>query len=555
MNTSHLLWALASVNLTPDEDKYLKIDLIRGVISCKWDPNQILERNPFLILKIIQLASENELDVDPSIISAAKTVQVQKSLLKHRDKLWDQLATNIFTSKNPGEAAEMFATLGLRDLLFTLNKDELKEIGLTDGPLVSWEINPHSPHHNLNLWQHCLATLKNMTKNTKKKVRKDPAGYAVRNLAAILHDVGKRYSGIHEWVELGDEGEPVKRWDAHARVGEKMARKMLGDLGAPKDIIDSVCTLIVHHMDHKMARGDKKDRKTLIRKLVEDLSDEDSKKEVLKSLVDLAKSDVGARIKDSDKMNKRYDKIEDKAEKKVKGDKPKDDEGPRKDQIPGGLADNTTKKFDPKQLAQGIRVEKEHTNDPEIAREIATDHLVEHKNYYVGLKKMEDKLERQEKSNKKAAEFAHLFLKFAQDQTNTPNVTIQPGRPEANCALEILKRWKPDYFIGVREIVIGPSANYGYVQSGPDKDPSVIYINADRIVSEAGGQRGQGAALACAQVIAHEKGHVASFDPKQGFVGGESPAQSQEQDFEKWLKSGGMQQVESLPCYQALPKG
>jgi hypothetical protein len=149
--------------------------------------------------------------------------------------------------------------------------------------------------------------------------------------------------------------------------------------------------------------------------------------------------------------------------------------------------------------------------------------------------------------------YADLLFRCAQDTVNTPNITIQPGRPEANCALEILKLWKPDYFVGVSNIVIGPSANYGHVESGPGKDPTTIYLNADRIVSESGGQQGgQAAALATAKVIAHEKGHVASFNPQQGFVGAESPAESQEHDFENWLNSGGMQRVESLSCYNSL---
>jgi len=138
-------------------------------------------------------------------------------------------------------------------------------------------------------------------------------------------------------------------------------------------------------------------------------------------------------------------------------------------------------------------------------------------------------------------------------QVETPNITIQPGRAEATAALDILKLWKPNYFIGVREIVIGPSANYGYVEAGPGKDPTVIYINADRIVAESGGQQsGQSAALACARVIAHEKGHVESYDDQQGFVGGEAPAEAQEQEFDAWVNGGGMQQIQSLPSFTNL---
>jgi hypothetical protein len=46
-------------------------------------------------------------------------------------------------------------------------------------------------------------------------------------------------------------------------------------------------------------------------------------------------------------------------------------------------------RFDRKQLAKGTRVEKEHTNDPKIARQIAKAHLSENKNYYKYLTKME----------------------------------------------------------------------------------------------------------------------------------------------------------------------
>lgn len=205
--------------------------------------------------------------------------------------------------------------------------------------------------------------------------------------------------------------------------------------------------------------------------------------------------------------------------------------------IPGGLADHSKKHFNPKSLQKGKKVEMEHTNDPNVAEEIAKDHLTEDKNYYEKLEKC-----------------VEAFHRFAQDpQLDSPNVTIQPGKPEANAALDILKLWNPQFFQGTREIVIGPSPNYGFVESGPNKDPSIIYLNADRIVAESGQQNGKAAALATAEVIAHEKGHIDSYDPSQGFQGGESPAEQKEQEFRQWLNSGGLQQVESLPSYQSLP--
>lgn len=54
-------------------------------------------------------------------------------------------------------------------------------------------------------------------------------------------------------------------------------------------------------------------------------------------------------------------------------------------------------KFDSKELAMGIEVEKEHTNFPEIAKIIAKDHLSEPglEDYYTRLKKMEEEAKKE----------------------------------------------------------------------------------------------------------------------------------------------------------------
>ncbi len=58
----------------------------------------------------------------------------------------------------------------------------------------------------------------------------------------------------------------------------------------------------------------------------------------------------------------------------------------------GKHQDDPDSKFDPKELEMGISVEKEHTDCPEIAKQIARDHLSEPglEDYYTRLKKMEE---------------------------------------------------------------------------------------------------------------------------------------------------------------------
>lgn len=61
------------------------------------------------------------------------------------------------------------------------------------------------------------------------------------------------------------------------------------------------------------------------------------------------------------------------------------------DEIPGGTADDMEPgDFDTMQLKKGITVEMEHTNDPNLAREIAMDHLTESSDYYDELEQMEE---------------------------------------------------------------------------------------------------------------------------------------------------------------------
>lgn len=60
------------------------------------------------------------------------------------------------------------------------------------------------------------------------------------------------------------------------------------------------------------------------------------------------------------------------------------------DHLPGGLADKKTPKdFDQKQLEKGQKIEMEHVDDPDLAQEIAMDHLVEEADYYKLLEKVE----------------------------------------------------------------------------------------------------------------------------------------------------------------------
>lgn len=57
----------------------------------------------------------------------------------------------------------------------------------------------------------------------------------------------------------------------------------------------------------------------------------------------------------------------------------------RASQLLGGGKGADPKTISPKELAKGVKTEKEHTPKPHLAKEIALDHLDEDKHYYTKL--------------------------------------------------------------------------------------------------------------------------------------------------------------------------
>ncbi len=63
----------------------------------------------------------------------------------------------------------------------------------------------------------------------------------------------------------------------------------------------------------------------------------------------------------------------------------------KEDKLPGGKGDNSSNsEFDADELKKGIKHEMEHTDDKEVATEIAKDHLSEDPQYYTKLEAIEN---------------------------------------------------------------------------------------------------------------------------------------------------------------------
>lgn len=147
----------------------------------------------------------------------------------------------------------------------------------------------------------------------------------------------------------------------------------------------------------------------------------------------------------------------------------------RKDQIPGGLADNKTNKdFDPKAIKRGEKVELEHTSNKRIADEIARDHLTEDPKYYQKLATIE-----------KSFNINRVLQRLAERRNTTVDAIPQKHT--------LKKSWKlrlygdPNTYTSIRMQKVGLESGY-VLEDGrvvPSKDVESV-VMLDDIKSDAG---------------------------------------------------------------------
>jgi 2'-5' RNA ligase len=127
----------------------------------------------------------------------------------------------------------------------------------------------------------------------------------------------------------------------------------------------------------------------------------------------------------------------------------------RADQISGGLADEKSPEdFEEAQLKKGIEVELEHTDDRDLAEEIAMDHLTEDPKYYDKLEIMEKGAASKKDSNgdpscagvfvKWPKEIAKQFPSTSEFDSSPPHITVlfigEIPKKHKVVAKEIIKR-------------------------------------------------------------------------------------------------------------------
>lgn len=228
-------------------------DLRAGIARTPMDPVQTFLDDPLRILRTVRFASKYGLSLDPGIIEAAKKPEVQAAFRDKisQERIWAELAgkkegekykPGALIGKDPVKAIELLKEMGLIEGIFDPTKEEMEGLELPE-EMVPWETPQNNPHHEYDIWGHTFSVIKNLVQQTQQPLREEHETYLVRNLAALFHDIGKRYKGIQGTHEKGHT-----TYHNHEETSGKIAEVVLTRLHAPKDIIKRVKDLVDIHL-------------------------------------------------------------------------------------------------------------------------------------------------------------------------------------------------------------------------------------------------------------------------------------------------------------------
>jgi len=272
-----------------------KEDVKKGIIRTPIDPLKSFSDDPLRIMRAIRFAARLGFPIDPNTEKAIKNPEIQKLFKAKIPK--EIIAKELFkmlTSKRPDLAAKKMFELGLRDEIFAIDPEFLQDLDIEE--LEDWSTDQESSYHKLNFWEHSVEALKNMSQMTPEEIPNEER--FIRNLAALLHDLGKRYRGIQEKTPDG-----FKSYKRHEVYSEIIAKSIVRNLkinslqSEKKDMVPRIIRLIRNHMRLHQLQNSEHVKGAALRRVINEMKDnlEDGIRYDWENLIDLSIADYKAK--------------------------------------------------------------------------------------------------------------------------------------------------------------------------------------------------------------------------------------------------------------------
>lgn len=196
-----------------------RADLEARLIRAIGEPRERFSEDHLRMLRAVRFAAELDFEIEARTMVAIR--ELAPAILRiSAERIRDEL-TRILAGSNPKSGFELLDATGLLEPL-------LPEVARMKGVEQPPEYHPEG-----DVWIHTLLML--------GELRHAPLDLA---WGCLLHDVGKPAAQTFE---------DRIRFSGHEKVGAEMARRILGRLRYPKELVERVVWLVAQHMRFKDA--------------------------------------------------------------------------------------------------------------------------------------------------------------------------------------------------------------------------------------------------------------------------------------------------------------
>ena len=226
-------------------------DLSSGIIRAVGDPGARFQEDPLRLLRAVRFAIRLWFDLDRETAAAISESAPALATIS-RERVRDELE-KLLLGPSPSRGIRLLCDLGLA------------EYSLPDVPKLRGMDNEPGQGRHKDIFSHTLQVLD-----------RTPPRLALR-WAALLHDIAKPAT---KHVENGKV-----TFHGHDHKGERMARRILGELHQPSELIDRVGRLVGLHLRANAYEGMWTD--SAVRRFVLEVGDE-----LIEDLLALSRADV-----------------------------------------------------------------------------------------------------------------------------------------------------------------------------------------------------------------------------------------------------------------------
>ncbi len=255
-----------------------QVDLVEGVLRTPATAEMSFSDDPLRMMRAARFTARFGFRPTPDVVAAMMKL-AERLRIVSAERIRDEFS-KLLLSDTPRIGVDLLVQTGLA------------EIFLPELPALRLEIDEH--HHHKDVYEHSLTVLDQAIALEKARHHEPDI---VNRLAALLHDIGKSRTRRFE-------ADGKVSFHHHDVVGAKMAVKRLTALRYPKEVVESVATLITLHLRFH-GYGESQWTDSAVRRYVRDAGDE------LERLHILTRSDCTTRNKaKAERLRRAYEELE-----------------------------------------------------------------------------------------------------------------------------------------------------------------------------------------------------------------------------------------------------